>query len=679
MDIKQFANERLKDAKQLSIDNGTTTETEMAKYIIECMEESGEVCSPDLCEYDQGKTRITAYDCNDEAKSLDLFLFVKAPTPAGKVASRIDTAFNCMQSFYRQAMAKKPFGGEECNMDKNVQDAVETIRESRGMLSLLRLFVLTDGIVAHSPQTSFSIEGENGLVTEFEVWDISRIYRMERLKNGAEGIEIDFANTAINANTDGGKARLLPCLKVDDENPDVVSYLTAIPGNTLARIYNEYRQMLLEKNVRTYLRNKSKVNKQIASTLKEDPTKFFAYNNGISATVKSIEFGTGGSEFAPTIKKMDDLQIVNGGQTTATIAEIAKNGGDLSNVFVAMKINVVRNAERYNEIVKAISTSANSQAGIKKSDFDSGDELLKEFEKISRSEKVPTDGTKWYFERMRGQYTDERNSLEGYNQKLFTQDYPKKQMVSKTDIATVAVLWSGKPYIGCYSREKCFEVYIKALRKENATITVSYFHDIIALCILYKSVEEAARVICQKGDFVSRVVAYALAAIAELSERKLDINYIWEKQRIQPELQSHIERAIGIARAHLERDSTRSYARSTTCWAEMKEGLENTAKIGGILLRDGTATTCEAQGEDTIKKANAISSIVWEMVYQWAIEEDKLDIMQRKHALNYYHIMTEKKGIKRTKQAEKAIELIEIVKKKGFIEWLDRKNKEECK
>ena len=139
---------------------------------------------------------------------------------------------------------------------------------------------------------------------------------------------------------------------------------------------------------------------------------------------------------------MDDLQIVNGGQTTATIAEIAKNGGDLSNVFVAMKINVVRNAERYNEIVKAISTSANSQAGIKKSDFDSGDELLKEFEKISRSEKVPTDGTKWYFERMRGQYTDERNSLEGYNQKLFTQDYPKKQMVSKTDIATVAVLWS---------------------------------------------------------------------------------------------------------------------------------------------------------------------------------------------------------------------------------------------
>ena len=137
-----------------------------------------------------------------------------------------------------------------------------------------------------------------------------------------------------------------------------------------------------------------------------------------------------------------------------------------------------------------------------------------------------------------------------------------------------------------------------------------------------------------------------MAAIAELSERKLEINYIWEKQRIQPELQSHIERAIGIARAHLERDSTRSYARSTTCWAEMKEGLENTVKIGGILLRDGTATTCEAQGEDTIKKANAISSIVWEMVYQWAIEEDKLDIMQRKHALNYYHIMTEKKGIK---------------------------------
>lgn len=674
MDIKEFAKERLEYAEEASVDNGTSVETEMAKYIIACMEECGEVCSPDMCEYDQGRTRLTAYDCNDETGSLDLFLFVKSPSPAGKVAARIDTAFSCMQSFYRQAMSKKPFGGAESDLDKNMQDAVEVIRENRDKRCLIRLFVLTDGIVARSPQTSYSLEGDDGIIREFEVWDISRVYRMERLKNGVEGIEIDFANTSVNAVAEGGKPRLLPCLKVDDANPDVVSYLAAIPGCTLARIYSEYRQMLLEKNVRTYLRNKSKVNRQIENTLRKDPTRFFAYNNGISATVKSIEFGSGGSEYAPTIKKIDDLQIVNGGQTTATIAEMAKDGVDLSNVYVAMKISVVKNEERYGEIVKAISTSANSQAGIKKSDFDSGDEQLKEIEKISRSEKTPTDGTKWYFERMRGQYTDEKNSLVGYDKKIFTEDYPKKQMVSKTDIATVAVLWAGRPNIGCYSREKCFEVYIKTLRKSETVIDTSYFHDMIALCILHRSIDESARVICQKGDFVSRVVAYAMAAIAELSDRKLDLCYIWEKQRVQPELQNHIERAIGIARAHLERDNTRSYARSAACWAEMREGLENAARIGGMLLRDGTEshTACDDDGESDIREANAINAQTWAMVYRWALEEDRLDVMQRKYAANYFNIMDKRGGIKRTAQARKALELMEIVKKKGFGEWLEK-------
>ena len=146
---------------------------------------------------------------------------------------------------------------------------------------------------------------------------------------------------------------------------------------------------MLEKNVRTFLRNKSKVNRKIAETLKKCPTKFFAYNNGISATAKSVEFGKSGSMKAPMLKRITDLQIVNGGQTTASIALLAKEGVDISKVFVPMKINVVRDEEHYKETIKAISVCANSQTPIKESDFESGDEMLKELEKISRSEATP--------------------------------------------------------------------------------------------------------------------------------------------------------------------------------------------------------------------------------------------------------------------------------------------------
>ncbi|MDY4243220.1 MAG: AIPR family protein, partial [Prevotella sp.] len=341
---------------------------------------------------------------------------------------------------------------------------------------------------------------------------------------------------------------------------------------------------LLEKNVRTFLRNKSKVNRKIAETLKKCPTKFFAYNNGISATAKSVEFGKSGSMKAPMLKRITDLQIVNGGQTTASIALLAKEGVDISKVFVPMKINVVRDEEHYKETIKAISVCANSQTPIKESDFESGDEMLKELEKISRSEATPKTEKKWYFERMRGQYSNERNSFSGYEKKMFEEDYPKENVITKTDIARVVMLWEGKPHIACNSREKCFDTYIRTLRKDGTKINVEYFHYIIALTILYKRVYETARAMCKSGDFVSRVTAYAMSALAELSEHRLNLSYIWTVQMLQPELEAHIQRSVAWAQRHLMQNQTRSWARSLACWEDMKEMLENCPKIGENLL-----------------------------------------------------------------------------------------------
>lgn len=673
MDIKEFVQEKLMAAEQSAKENETGLDSEMAKIILTCMEDADEVCSPDMCELEQPSTRVTAYDYNEDAELLDLFLYVKAGTPGGSLGlSAMNTAYGRLYSFYLKATQPKAFSGKDKNLSQEVQDAIEVIRESRGKITTIRMFILTNGIVKSSSQIENTVPNEElGVTVQYLVWDMSKVFRAERLKQGIENIDVDFEER---------KFSQLACLRVDDENPDIVSYLTAIPGTYLAEIYNDYNQLLLEKNVRTFLRNKSKVNRKIAETLKKNPTKFFAYNNGISATAKNVEFGKGGSAKAPMLKKITDLQIVNGGQTTASIAQLAKEGVDISKVRVPMKINVVCDEEHYKEVIKAISTCANSQTPIKESDFESGDELLKTLEKISRTEIVPKTGKKWYFERMRGQYGNERNLLTGYDKKIFEEQYPKERVITKTDVAKVVMLWEGYPHIGCNSREACFAAYMRILRKEETKMDTSYFHYIVALTILYKRIEDTARAICRAGDFVSRVTAYAMSTIAEISEHRLDLNYIWNAQILQPELEAHIQRAVGRAQKHLMQNQTRSWARSVACWNDMKDGLEDATKIGGNLLalEGKIVEPCDDEEQEIINRANKIEAHLWFNVYQWAIENDRFSARERKLVSNIYISVHRGKKFRKVNQAEGALGLVEKAKRLGFDEWLDMKKKEKA-
>ena len=668
MDIKEFVQEKVSIAQQMAIENDTGVDTEMARMILTCMEDADEVLSPDMCELELPSIRITAFDYNDEAEVLDLFLYVKASSPGGTLgATALDRAYNRLYSFYLKAIQPKAFSGKDKAFSTEVQDAIEVIRDSRGKINTIRLFVLTDGVVKLFSQATESVNDEQlGVVVQRLVWDMSKVFRAEKLKEGVEDIDIDFETSGFDQ---------IPCLRVDDENPDIVSYLTSIPGEYLAAIYNEYSQLLLEKNVRTFLRNKSKVNRKIAETLKKCPTKFFAYNNGISATAKSVEFGKSGSMKAPMLKRITDLQIVNGGQTTASIALLAKEGVDISKVFVPMKINVVRDEEHYKETIKAISVCANSQTPIKESDFESGDEMLKELEKISRSEATPKTEKKWYFERMRGQYSNERNSFSGYEKKMFEEDYPKENVITKTDIARVVMLWEGKPHIACNSREKCFDTYIGTLRKDGTTINVEYFHYIIALTILYKRVYETARAMCKSGDFVSRVTAYAMSALAELSEHRLNLSYIWTVQMLQPELEAHIQRSVAWAQRHLMQNQTRSWARSLACWEDMKEMLENCPKIGeNLLASEGhIVEPCDDEEQETINRANAIQAREWFDVFKWAVENDRFSAAERKKLQNLFISVSKGKTIRKVNQAEAALDLIDKAKRLGFDEW-EQKN-----
>ena len=84
---------------------------------------------------------------------------------------------------------------------------------------------------------------------------------------------------------------------------------------------------------------------------------FFAYNNGITATAESVK-----TKKTPTgliITHLKNLQIVNGGQTTASIYAASKTStNSLENVFVQMKLSLVE-PEKALEVVPKISEFAN--------------------------------------------------------------------------------------------------------------------------------------------------------------------------------------------------------------------------------------------------------------------------------------------------------------------------------
>ena len=100
------------------------------------------------------------------------------------------------------------------------------------------------------------------------------------------------------------------------------TYLVILPGELIYQLYEEFGARLFEFNVRSFLQAKGKVNKGLRDTLRNEPERFLAYNNGITATADEIEAGLFMGEM--TISRVRGLQIVNGAQTTASIHRAKK-------------------------------------------------------------------------------------------------------------------------------------------------------------------------------------------------------------------------------------------------------------------------------------------------------------------------------------------------------------------
>ena len=657
MNIKEFAQELIENTKLSAELNGVDFDEELATTIIEYIADTGEVNAPEICSFKKTRARITAYDYNDEAESLDLFYIERADSLVGKINNnRVQQGFNYLMRFYNEAMAGILLKEDEEEEYGEIAQIAELIQSTKGKISQLRIYLLTDGLTDPAAIPASVENDEDNFVIEFNVWDMQRIYQQHNIRAGKEKVEIDFPTTY---NTE------LQCLKMSDQNPFIDAYLAIIPGKTLAKIYKQYQQVLLEKNVRT---------------LREQPDMFFSYNNGISTTASNIELKE--VEGVLYITRLFDWQIVNGGQTTASIAaSISDREVDLSKVFVPMKISVIRDKDHSDEIVKAISTSANSQTAIKNSDFSANEPFLVDLENCSRSEWVPNGKSKpickWYFERTRGQYFDQLAQLSGFNEKSFRIEYPKNQRITKTDVAKYENGWKQRPYDVCLGAEKNYKIFVADIKRDKPTVTPGYYKRIIAEGILFNTIDSIVRS-KNLGGYKSNMNAYIMASLSVLSDEKLDMMYIWENQKVQQAVVDKIEELIPLVWVHLTGASSGSqmsnvneWSKKVECWNKLKLKLGDLEKFDDDLIQkeineDGSGLN-DTQ-KNRIAEAEAFTPQFWFALANWARENNMLTPIDRKAAFNFGTMRSRGRKFVSLKQAMYALKIANTAKEYGFTE-----------
>lgn len=398
-----------------------------------------------------------------------------------------------------------------------------------------------------------AIEEIRNKPTSIEIWDLERLKTLSESGTENEPFSIDFLNICNGLHN----------LSANIEDEGTHTYLCVMPGKVLSEIYDEFGQRLLEANVRTFLDFRSSVNNGIRRALLTEPENFFAYNNGLTCTATNVEFSDVGG--GRVISKLDNLQIVNGGQTTASIYFAPREKGgigdrlykdiDLDKVFVQMKLTVIHDEDKIENLKSRISQYANTQNSIQKSDLVSNHPFHRNLEKLALSIPMPAGesglSTKWFYERARGQYTTRSRALTKAQKERFMLEFPKSQKFSKTDMAKFENTWRMNPHEvkkGAQANLKLLgEVISEEYDQDDTQYKHVFYRELIAKAILFKNADSTilkSDWYKEEKGFKAEAVTYTLAFLRHLlieSKRDINLARIFQNQCVSPTLSKQIE------------------------------------------------------------------------------------------------------------------------------------------
>lgn len=485
-------------------------------------------------EFDKTMSLIVAdYDVSDNDRIL-------AKTQARQLQNRlmyfIDDALNTQ--LYRNI-----------EMSRSCSDLVDLLREKRREIRKYQLLIFT---TANISTTIKILESDtiDGIPSECQIWNVERLFQLCGSDSGRHIIEINFKEYS-----DKG----IPCLEASSVAlDDFKSYLCIIPGTALADLYDQYGSSLLEGNVRSFLSTKVAVNKKIRTTILQQPERFFAYNNGISATAMDVQFEH--TEQGLFLVSARDFQIINGGQTTASLSSARYNYKDKANlaaIFVQMKLTVINRTLEDDDataLIQNISRSSNSQNKVSDADFFATHPFHVQMERCSQRLGARGTGglqfeTKWFYERARGQYLQKQMRMTASEKKKFLLQNPKNQLITKTDLAKVRNTWDGLPYIVSKGAQTNFMEFAQKIsyawdKDDGLLFGDKYFQESVALCLIFRYTETMIphQPWYQQG-YRANIVTYTIAIFrkliqAQFPKRDLDLMGIWARQIIPDAVQN---------------------------------------------------------------------------------------------------------------------------------------------
>jgi len=632
---KQLKGEVITEASNWEA-NSTSPFKEMAyaHVVVNDLAASGNLENPTMCYYEfkdgNADGKIHAYNLVKDEGRLDIIIAKYFDDEEINSVNQSD-----LDQLTKQAsrFCNMVFSSQCTDILNNIEISSEThavishINDNKEFIKSIRLLVITNGKKVARSQNMAAITIQN-IQTQCEFFDLTRHNRFRDSGSTHEDIDINLSDY-LSAGDKG-----IDCTILNTQN-SYETALTIFPGKLLANLYDKFGSRLLESNVRAYLQAKGKVNKGILNTVITEPEKFITYNNGITIVAEGLTFNDDNSQ----IYSIKGLQIVNGGQTTATIhraIHIEGNDVDVDKINVQAKITIVPK-DKFDEIVPLISEYSNTQNAVSKVDLRAAHPYHVQIERLSRVTWCPGETSKWFYERARGSYQTQRfgNRTPGEKAK-FDKEYPSHQKITKEDVARFSNTWSGRPDIVSKGGQNNFVVFMEALgpMKQDFELPLDDYKNLIAKAIIYKKVATLARQLKIEA-FKVNVVNYTAALLVEKTARRINLMTIWERQALDTitidlitEWIPKVEKILRLIAG--ERNPGEVY-KLQDCWKEFKKLTDN-KEFSALVIPDlrGTGEPGGLQTEDekNINRCMEVSQDKWNAIISWGSTTGLLDVKQ---------------------------------------------------
>lgn len=580
MELNEFLLEIQSEVKQEvsnSIDGKSSysafPEVVFADRVMAHMYEIGMTGEPIVCDFKakEGSAilKLTGYALSEELDELDLFVSLYSGVDEIQSIGDTETTKTAQQCLRFLASCVNKKLSQKMDPSHDAYELVQILEEAYSSLEQIRIFVITDRKAKTKQFKERVIQNKS---IKLQVMDIERLFNHIQEGRPRDELTIDFSTISGDA---------LPCVWVSNKSGEYDYALTAIPGETLRFLYDRYGQRILEANVRSFLQQTGKVNKGIRDTLRSQPERFMAYNNGVVIIVDELTIGetiSGG----PGITWMKGVQIVNGGQTTASMYFTKKKftDTDLSEVMVPAKILVLRaiDAASEEQLVNDISKFANSQNVVRQSDLSANQPYHIELEKLANTIYCPDGMGRWFYERATGSYKVllEREGKTPAGIKRLKTAIPTNRKIIKTDLAKFECAWKRRPDIVSLGGQKAFQAFMILKQQEGGNEPklpgISDYKDIISHAIIFKSIYKTIR--REFPAFQSNITAYTVSITSFLIGKRLDLNIIWSNQTISKELHDQMYTWSQQVASHLHSTSggrmISEWCKKSECWEKIK-------------------------------------------------------------------------------------------------------------